>query len=66
VRELWSADPSRAVTPKHLKMVISRYNSQFAGHDQHDAQELLDFLLNGLHEDLNRVTNKVCTDRNAH
>jgi ubiquitin carboxyl-terminal hydrolase 4/11/15 len=28
------------------------------GYHQHDSQELLAFLLDGLHEDLNRVTEK--------
>ena len=32
-----------------------KYAPQFAGFQQHDAQELLAFLLDGLHEDLNRV-----------
>jgi len=31
---------------------------QFSGYAQHDSQELLAFLLDGLHEDLNRVLKK--------
>lgn len=31
---------------------------QFSGFQQHDAQELLAYLLDMLHEDLNRVTDK--------
>lgn len=31
----------------------------FAGHQQHDASELMSFLLDGIHEDLNRVHKKV-------
>ena len=31
---------------------------QFSGSDQHDSQEFLIFLLDGLHEDLNRILNK--------
>jgi ubiquitin carboxyl-terminal hydrolase 8 len=31
---------------------------QFRGSDQHDSQEFLSFLLDGLHEDLNRVLHK--------
>ena len=32
--------------------------SQFGGSEQHDSQEFLSFLLDGLHEDLNRILNK--------
>lgn len=31
---------------------------QFSGYAQHDSQELVAFLLDGLHEDLNRVLKK--------
>lgn len=32
-----------------------KFAPQFLGFQQHDSQELLGFLLDGLHEDLNRV-----------
>ena len=34
------------------------YAKQFSGSEQHDSQEFLASLLDGLHEDLNRVLNK--------
>lgn len=37
---------------------MGHFASQFLGYQQHDAQELLSFLLDGLHEDLNRVKRK--------
>lgn len=37
---------------------ITAHASQFGGSDQHDSQEFLSFLLDGLHEDLNRVLHK--------
>ena len=37
---------------------MCKYAPQFKGTDQHDAQEFLSFLLDGLHEDLNRVLRK--------
>lgn len=37
---------------------ICIYAKQFAGSEQHDSQEFLSFLLDGLHEDLNRVLQK--------
>jgi ubiquitin C-terminal hydrolase len=37
---------------------ICAHGEQFRGSDQHDSQEFLSFLLDGIHEDLNRVLNK--------
>ena len=37
---------------------ICAYAQQFQGSEQHDSQEFLNFLLDGLHEDLNRVLKK--------
>eukprot|EP00435_Cladocopium_sp_Y103_P050390 s595_g15.t1 len=55
--ELWSAKSS-VVSPRDLKRTIDQFAPQFAGYEQHDAQELwkefMDFLLEGLHDDLNR------------
>lgn len=53
------------VVPTTLKKVVSQYAPMFAGHQQHDASELMSFLLDGIHEDLNRVHKKVFTDRTA-
>ncbi|KAI9141081.1 hypothetical protein BKA69DRAFT_1038720 [Paraphysoderma sedebokerense] len=47
-----------AVAPREFKFVISRFAPQFTGYSQHDSQELLAFLLDGLHEDLNRILKK--------
>lgn len=49
---------SNAVTPRQFKSMIGRYNSSFAGYGQQDTQELIAFLLDGLHEDLNRIHKK--------
>jgi len=40
------------------KKSICAHAPQFSGADQHDSQEFLTFLLDGLHEDLNRVLHK--------
>ena len=53
VRRLWSGKTS--VAPVDMRSMIIKYSSQFAGYQQHDSQELLACLLDGLHEDLNRV-----------
>ena len=39
-------------------MAVGRFAPQFSGYQQQDSQELLAFLLDGLHEDLNRVKKK--------
>ena len=47
-----------SVVPRAFKAALGRFASQFAGYQQQDSQELLAFLLDGLHEDLNRVQKK--------
>jgi len=47
-----------SLTPKSFKEAIGKFNEHFAGNEQHDAQELLAFLLSGLSEDLNRIVDK--------
>lgn len=57
LRQMWKSKKSY-ISPKAFKNIISKWGSQFEGNDQHDSQELLAFLLDGLHEDLNRVSKK--------
>jgi hypothetical protein len=47
-----------ALTPKTFKDSLGKFNDHFAGNEQHDAQELLAFLLGGLSEDLNQIVDK--------
>ncbi|KAM6547259.1 hypothetical protein CsatB_018935 [Cannabis sativa] len=57
LRKLWA--PGRMpVAPRPFKTKLARFAPQFSGYNQHDSQELLAFLLDGLHEDLNRVKHK--------
>ncbi|EAS01964.2 ubiquitin carboxy-terminal hydrolase (macronuclear) [Tetrahymena thermophila SB210] len=44
--------------PSGLKFAISKVNQQFLGSGQQDSQEFLRTLLDGLHNDLNRVQGK--------
>lgn len=53
--DLWAAKMTQ-LSPRNLKRTIDQFAPQFAGYEQHDAQELLAFFLDGLHEDLNRFT----------
>lgn len=49
---------SSSYSPRDFKQQLQRFAPQFSGYQQHDSQELLAFLLDGLHEDLNRVLKK--------
>lgn len=57
LRKLWSSGQT-SVAPRVFKGKLARFAPQFSGYNQHDSQELLAFLLDGLHEDLNRVKRK--------
>lgn len=52
--KLWRGGVSH-VSPKHFKWQLGKFAPQFGGYAQQDSQELLSFLLDGLHEDLNRI-----------
>ncbi|KAK1421572.1 hypothetical protein QVD17_24015 [Tagetes erecta] len=54
LKTLW-APGATAVPPRLFKSKLAHFAPQFSGFNQHDSQELLAFLLDGLHEDLNRV-----------
>jgi ubiquitin carboxyl-terminal hydrolase 4/11/15 len=55
MKELWMRPGARQAKPHALKRAIALFAPRFAGTLQHDAQEFLAYLLDGLHEDLNRI-----------
>lgn len=57
VTNMWCTDKS-SVSPRNFRAELSQIREEFAGNDQHDAQELLVFLLDGLSEDVNLVHEK--------
>ncbi|KAG2452953.1 hypothetical protein HYH02_002290 [Chlamydomonas schloesseri] len=57
MQQLWRGGVS-SVTPRSFKAKIGRFAPQFSGYAQHDSQEFLAFLLDGLHEDTNRIKSK--------
>lgn len=64
VHKIFAAKPTMSsFTPREIKGVIGRYGPMFSGYGQHDSQEFVAFLLDGLHEDLNRILKKPYTEK---
>ncbi|XP_049622696.1 ubiquitin carboxyl-terminal hydrolase 15-like [Suncus etruscus] len=57
IKQIWSGKFS-SVKPTAFKTKVGRFAPQFSGYQQQDCQELLAFLIDGLHEDLNRIKKK--------
>ena len=57
LQNLWLGSKNE-YAPRNFKQIIDTLNDNFAGHYQQDAEEFLTFLIDALHEDLNRVINK--------
>lgn len=60
LQELWSGKYT-VVAPSKFKKVLGEFAPRFSGFQQQDSSELLSFLLDGLHEDLNQVKKKPAT-----
>ena len=59
---MWK-ESRNSISPSTFKEVMSQFAPQFSGFEQHDSQEFLSFLLDGIHEDLNLVKDKpIVTD----
>jgi len=52
----------RKLLSRIFKTTIGKYNPIFLGYAQQDSQELISYLLDGLHEDLNRIKKKPYTE----
>lgn len=57
IKHMWSGE-TNCFTPRDFKYVVGSFAPQFSGYAQHDCQELMAFLLDGLHEDFNRIREK--------
>jgi len=57
LKQLWG-NQFTVLAPRQLKQMVASFAPQFDNSYQHDSQEFLSFLLDGLHEDLNRVREK--------
>ncbi|KAF2674089.1 UCH-domain-containing protein [Microthyrium microscopicum] len=47
-----------SMAPRSFKSTVGRFAPMFSGYGQQDSQEFMSFLVDGLHEDLNRVLKK--------
>ncbi|KAF9560109.1 cysteine proteinase [Agrocybe pediades] len=57
LHEMWGGDLPY-LTPIEFRKNICQLKSQYNGTEQHDSQEFLSFLIDGIHEDLNRIIAK--------
>jgi len=59
IKDLWMSDARKvtSTSPTSMKRAIAIHAPQFAGVNQHDSHEYITYLLDALHEDLNRVRN---------
>lgn len=60
LRKLWSGE-YKYFSPKNLMEIVAKRSKNFDGHSQHDTHEFMSYLIDGLHEDLNRVRQKPIT-----
>eukprot|EP00041_Stephanoeca_diplocostata_P007956 m.113969 g.113969 ORF g.113969 m.113969 type:complete len:1012 (+) comp17112_c0_seq1:122-3157(+) len=57
LHELWSGK-NKTVAPVGVKETAGKFAPRFQGYQQQDSQEFLEFFLDGLHEDLNRILDR--------
>lgn len=57
LRSMWDGGAGQ-VAPRVFKHTLGKHAEQFMGYDQHDSQELIAYLLDGIHEDVNRIEKK--------
>ncbi|XP_048588927.1 ubiquitin carboxyl-terminal hydrolase 2 isoform X2 [Nematostella vectensis] len=59
IKSMWKHNATESAISAHaFKTQIQRFAPRFVGFNQQDAQEFLHFLLEGLHDDLNKVQEK--------
>ncbi|XP_041030306.1 ubiquitin carboxyl-terminal hydrolase 2-like isoform X3 [Carcharodon carcharias] len=56
LQALWTSSNNDPISPSEFKTQIQKYAPRFVGYNQQDAQEFLRFLLDGLHNEVNRVS----------
>ncbi|PVI05610.1 UCH-domain-containing protein [Periconia macrospinosa] len=59
---IYDENGTSSFAPKNFKNTLGRAQPIFSGYGQQDSQEFLSFLVDGLHEDLNRIHKKPYTE----
>ena len=54
LRNLWESSDADTIRPTNFRKFCARLNSEWGSDRQQDAKEFLEFLIDGLHEDLNK------------
>ena len=57
LKSLWSSQYNSQIS-SDFKTIVGKHGVQYRGYSQHDAQEFLLWLLDKVHEDLNRATKR--------
>jgi ubiquitin carboxyl-terminal hydrolase 8 len=57
LRTMWSENYN-FISPVLFREALIKFAPQFKGSEQHDSQEFLNFLLDGIHEDCNLITKR--------
>ncbi len=57
MEDMWLGNHNHT-SPHNLKNNVAKIAKQFSGYGQQDSQEFMNFLLDGIHEDLNAITDK--------
>ncbi|KAM3133391.1 hypothetical protein pb186bvf_014552 [Paramecium bursaria] len=57
LKKMWCGK-NNVVVPNSFKQAVGKFQPMFKGFQQHDSSELITFLLDGIHEDLNRIKKK--------
>lgn len=57
LKSMWGGEYA-TLAPRRLKQTVAAFTPQFDNSYQHDTQEFCQFLMDGLHEDTNRVQTK--------
>ena len=63
MQEMWQGSDSRTA-PSDLKRTLGSRISRFSGYGQQDSAELVNYIIDLIHEDLNRVTKKPYIEMN--